>query len=147
MKTKNVFLLIFFPFLFSAQISDNIALGAAYRYTGRNVAQLGLQYKIWAKYDKTFIVGASALYSSINGKGKIVPEINFNFGNDGFNYAVSASQYAIEPRVGLNFLNIFWINTGYAIPIDKNQYFKGITFGLQFNFAKDPFYQPLRIGF
>ena len=122
-------------------------MGAAYRYTGRNVAQLGLQYKISDKNDKTYFVGASALYSSINGKGKIVPEINFNFVDEDMYYAISANQYAIEPRIGMTFLNAFWINTGYAIPIDDNKYFKVITFGLQFNFAKDPFYQRFKIGF
>ncbi|MFC3157848.1 hypothetical protein [Chryseobacterium arachidis] len=115
-----------------AQIFKRTSINAAYRYTGRNVIQGGLEYRL-PKSFSNFIVGASVLYTSINDKAKFIPEFNFYASNLGL-LGVSVNPYSIEPRFGFSFLNTIMINTGYAIPIHNEKYFKGITFGVQLNF-------------
>lgn len=50
-------------------------------------------------------------------------------------YGMSVSPYAVEPNIGFSLLNIMWLTSGYAIPLNKEKYFRGITVGIQFNIA------------
>ncbi|MGL6128065.1 hypothetical protein [Chryseobacterium artocarpi] len=143
--------LILFSFLFifisNAQILETTALNISYRYTGRNVLQAGLQFKLGDSNNKSLILGPSILYTRINETNKFLPEANVYFINNGQLYGASFNQYAIEPRIGVSIFNIFFLNTGYAFPIHKDKYFKGITFGIQFNIApkNTSFYDNLKM--
>ena len=60
---------------------------------------------------------------------------------------VSGNQYSLEPRIGISLFNAIFLNTGYAFPIHKEKYFKGITFGVQLNIAPNSskFYDKMKI--
>lgn len=132
-----------------AQLWDKTAFNAAYRYTGRNVVQAGLEFKTNTGREQSMIAGASVLYTSVNQKDKFLPEANIYYTHSqGLLMGVSVNPYSIEPRIGFSFINILYINTGYAIPIHREKFFKGITFGVQFNISpakKSKFYNHLRL--
>jgi hypothetical protein len=151
---KIMKLYYFLPFLLlpaaaQGQALDKIVINTAYRYTGRNVLQGGLEYKINNSPSHSIIAGASLLYTSINGEAKFLPEANMYYTNrKGQLLGISVNPYSIEPRVGISLFSLFYINTGYAVPIHKEKYFKGITFGIQLNIApaKNPkFYDHLKM--
>lgn len=128
-----VFLLL--TFTLNAQLLDQTAVSLAYRYTGRNVLQAGLEFRLGESRYKSVIIGPSILYTRIDQSNKFLPEANVYFNNNGLLYGASINPYAIEPRIGISLFNLFFLNTGYAFPIHKEKYFKGITFGIQFNIA------------
>ncbi|AZA76820.1 hypothetical protein EG347_04460 [Chryseobacterium sp. G0186] len=130
-----------------AQLLDKTALNIGYRYTGRNVLQAGLEFRLGESNDKSLILGPSVLYTRINQTDKFIPEANAYYTNNGQLYGVSVNQYSVEPRIGVSLFNLFFINTGYAFPIHKEKYFKGITFGIQFNIApnKSKFYDKMKM--
>ncbi|WP_312302807.1 hypothetical protein [Chryseobacterium sp.] len=134
---KKYFALPFFLFsmISYAQLLDKTALNIGYRYTGRNVLQAGLEFRIGESNYKSLIIGPSVLYTRINETDKFIPEANINFVNNGVMFGVSGNQYSLEPRIGISLFNALFLNTGYAFPIHREKYFKGITFGVQFNIA------------
>ncbi len=134
---KKYFVLSFFLFsmISYAQLLDKTALNIGYRYTGRNVLQAGLEFRIGESNYKSLIIGPSVLYTRINETDKFIPEANINFVNNGVMFGVSGNQYSLEPRIGISLFNALFLNTGYAFPIHREKYFKGITFGVQFNIA------------
>lgn len=139
---------LFLVFITSnAQLLDKTALNIGYRYTGRNVLQAGLEFRLGESNDKSVVFGPSILYTRINQTDKLIPEANAYYINNGLLSGVSINQYSVEPRIGISLFNLFFINTGYAIPIHKEKYFKGITFGIQFNIAPNnsKFYDKMRI--
>lgn len=146
---KKYFTLFFFLFIFisNAQIIERTALNISYRYMGRNVLQAGLEFKLGNSNNRSMILGPSMLYTRINETNKFIPEANVYFINNGQLYGASVNQYALEPRIGISLFNLFFLNTGYAFPIHKDKYFKGITFGIQFNIApkKNSFYDNLKM--
>ena len=125
------------------------ALNLSYRTVPKHsIFQTGIEFKPHQKVvnDSPFIFGASLLYTRINHKDKLIPEVNIIYGYPqtllgGFFVGTSITPYTVEPRIGLNFYNLILINTGYALPIDKNKYFKGTTFGIQINLSKNNFYR------
>jgi hypothetical protein len=119
----------------NAQIFEKTAINLGYRYTGRNVIQAGLEFRIGGSNYKSVIIGPSVLYTRINETDKFLPEANIYYTNNGQLYGASFNQYSIEPRIGISIFNLFFLNTGYAFPIHKDKYFKGVTFGIQFNIA------------
>lgn len=128
---------------------NRMALSTEYRYLGRNVLGLGLEYRVPHKDEMTFNIGAKAFYTHLNGTPKIVPQINAEYGMILLG-GISITPYAIEPQVSFNFMNLLAINTGYAIPIDKNNYFRGITFGIKINIGvsrDSQYYQKFDVGF
>ncbi|KFF01471.1 hypothetical protein [Chryseobacterium luteum] len=148
MRLYSLLICCLFSITAHAQILDKTAFNVAYRYTGRNVLQAGLEFKTNTAGEQSLIAGASMLYTSINQKDKFLPEANIYYTNiEGRLIGVSVNPYSIEPRIGFSFINIFYINTGYAIPIHRERFFKGITFGVQFNIApakNSKFYDHLR---
>ncbi|MBP2615336.1 hypothetical protein [Chryseobacterium jejuense] len=146
---KNYFVLTFLLsiILTNAQILDKAAVNLAYRYTGRNVLQAGLEFRLGESSYKSLIIGPSMLYTRINETHKFLPEANVYYTNNGQLYGVSINEYAIEPRIGISLLNLLFLNTGYAFPIHKEKYFKGITLGIQFNIAPNhsKFYDKMKI--
>lgn len=138
----------FFALLANAQIFEKTAINLGYRYTGRNVLQAGLEFRIGDSGGHSVILGPSLLYTRAKKEDKLLPEANVYYTTSGQLYGVSINQYSIEPRVGVSLLNIFFLNTGYSFPIDKNKYFKGITFGIQLNIApvrNSKFYDQIKI--
>lgn len=131
----------------NAQILDKTAVNLAYRYTGRNVLQAGLEFRFGESNYKSVIIGPSILYTRINGTNKFIPEANINYINNGLLYGASINPYAIEPRIGISLFNLLFLNTGYAFPIHKEKYFKGITVGVQFNIAPNysKFYDKMKV--
>ncbi|MDV7696220.1 hypothetical protein N6B72_04715 [Chryseobacterium soli] len=149
MKLYYSFLIVFAGSAMQGQILDKTVISAAYRYTGRNVLQGGLEYKINVSTSKSFIVGASLLYTSIHDEAKFLPEANMYYTNrKGQLLGISLNPYSIEPRIGISLFSIFYLNTGYAFPIHKEKYFKGITLGIQLNiapFKNTTFYDQFRM--
>ncbi|WP_330746618.1 hypothetical protein [Chryseobacterium sp. CP-77] len=147
MRKLIILPLIFLTFFSNAQLLEKTALGISYRYTGRNVLQAGLEYRLGNNYVGSIILGPSLLYTHVNDKDKFIPEINVNILRAGLLIGVSANPYSLEPRIGFSLFNAVFLNTGYAFPIHKEKYFKGITFGIQFNIApKDSkFYDHLKM--
>ncbi|WP_336964803.1 hypothetical protein [Chryseobacterium contaminans] len=131
----------------NAQILDKTAVNLAYRYTGRNVLQAGLEFRFGESNYKSVIIGPSILYTRINETNKFIPEANINYINNGLLYGASINLYAIEPRIGISLFNLLFLNTGYAFPIHKEKYFKGITVGVQFNIAPNysKFYDKMKV--
>ena len=133
-------------FTSNAQLLDKTAFNVAYRYTGRNVLHAGLAFRLGESSYKSVILGPSMLYTRINHTDKFIPEANINIINNGLLYGASINPYSLEPRIGISLLNALFINTGYAFPIHKEKYFKGITFGIQLNIAPNnsKFYDKLK---
>ncbi|MDN3692843.1 hypothetical protein QWZ06_11415 [Chryseobacterium tructae] len=139
--------LLLFLMTANAQILDRTALNLAYRYTGRNVLQAGLEFRLGKSKYQSVVLGPSVLYTRINGTDKFIPEVNINFANNGLMFGVSGNQYSLEPRIGISVFNLLFLNAGYAFPIQSEKYFKGITFGIQFNIAPkgSDFYDNIKV--
>lgn len=137
-------LLMFFS---NAQLLEKTAVNISYRYTGRNVLQAGLEYRFGNSYDGSIILGPSLLYTHVNQTDKFIPEAHINFLRFGQMFGISANPYSLEPRWGISLFNAIFLNTGYAFPIHKEKYFKGVTFGIQLNIAPkhSKFYDKLKI--
>lgn len=146
---KKYFALPFFLFsiISYAQILEKTAINIGYRYKGRNVLQAGLAFRIGESNYKSVILGPSVLCTRINQTNKFIPEANINFMNNGAMFGISWNPYSLEPRIGISLFNAIFLNTGYAFPIHKEKYFKGITFGLQLNIAPNSskFYDKMKI--
>lgn len=146
---KKYFVLPFFLFniISYAQILEKTAINVGYRYTGRNVLQAGLAFRIGESKYKSVILGPSVLYTHVNRTDKFIPEANINFMNNGAMFGISGNPYSLEPRIGISLFNAIFLNTGYAFPIHKEKYFKGITFGVQLNIAPNgsKFYDKMKI--
>lgn len=147
MKKYIILPLIFVMAFSNAQLLEKTALGISYRYTGRNVLQAGLEYRFGNSYDGSIILGPSLLYTHVNDTDRFIPEINVNLLRAGLLIGVSGNPYSLEPRVGFSLFNAIFLNTGYAFPIHKEKYFKGVTFGIQFNIAprNSKFYDHLKM--
>ncbi|MDR2228156.1 MAG: hypothetical protein LBE39_01685 [Flavobacteriaceae bacterium] len=132
----SVFLLfgaLYFP---KAQFIDQTAIGAGYKYTGRNSLKLSFEYRTSTSSNQGYFnLGAGAIYTPVNGNDKILPEVHAYYNNAIFMYGMSVSSYAVEPNIGLSLFNMMWLTGGYAIPLNKEKYFRGITVGIQFNIA------------
>ncbi|WP_431609938.1 hypothetical protein [Chryseobacterium sp. 'Rf worker isolate 10'] len=146
---KKYFILpLFFSVIFSnAQLLEKTALNISYRYTGRNVLQAGLEYRFGESYEGSIIIGPSLLYTRVNETDKLIPEININLLRAGLLLGISGNPYSLEPRIGVSLFNAVFLNSGYAFPIHREKYFKGVTFGIQFNIAPkhSKFYDHLKI--
>ncbi|WP_106917645.1 hypothetical protein [Chryseobacterium aurantiacum] len=131
----------------NAQLLEKTAVNVAYRYTGRNVLQAGLEFRLGDSRYQSVILGPSILYTRINQTDKFLPEAHVYYTNNGQLYGVSVNPYSLEPRIGISLFNMLFLNTGYAFPIHKEKYFKGITFGIQFNIAPNnsKFYDKMKI--
>ncbi|MBL1220748.1 hypothetical protein JET18_07870 [Chryseobacterium sp. L7] len=148
MKKYSIMFFVLITTAMNAQW-DKTAFNIAYRFTGRNVVQAGLEFKANIAREQSLIIGASMLYTSINHKDQFLPEANMYYTNiKGQLLGVSANPYSIEPRIGFSLFNFMYLNTGYALPIHREKYFKGITFGVQFNIApvkNSAFYDRLKM--
>lgn len=147
MKKYFAFPFFLFSIISYAQILEKTAIHVGYRYTGRNVLQAGLAFRIGESNYKSVILGPSVLYTRINQTNKFIPEANINFINNGAMFGISGNRYSLEPRIGISLFNAIFLNTGYAFPIHKEKYFKGITFGVQLNIAPNgsKFYDKMKI--
>lgn len=140
--------LLLSAFFSQAQLLDKTALNISYRYTGKNVLQAGLEYRLGDSDHKSIIAGPSLLYTRINQTDKFIPEANINYIDNGLLFGISGNPYSLEPRIGISLFNVIFLNTGYAFPIHKEKYFKGITFGIQFNIAPtggSKFYDKMKV--
>lgn len=147
MKKHFILTLLLLGISSKAQLLEKTALNVAYRYTGRNVLQAGLEFKTGEFSHGSVIFGPSVLYTRINQTDRFIPEANVYYATNGQLYGVSVNPYSIEPRIGISLFNIFFLNTGYAFPIHHEKYFKGITFGIQFNIAPKgtKFYDQMKV--
>lgn len=147
MKQYFILSLIFSAIFSKAQLLEKTAVNISYRYTGRNVLQAGLEYRLGDSYDGSVILGPSLLYTHVNNTDKFIPEMNINFLRAGLLFGISGNPYSLEPRIGMSLFNAIFLNTGYAFPIHRDKYFKGITFGIQLNIAPkhSKFYDNLKI--
>ena len=147
MKKYFILLLLLSAVFSKAQLLEKTAINLSYRYTGRNVLQAGLEYRFGETYDGSIILGPSLLSTRVNQTDKFIPEVNINFIRAGLLFGVSGNPYSLEPRIGVSLFNAIFLNTGYAFPIHREKYFKGVTFGIQFNIAPkySKFYDNLKI--
>lgn len=124
---------LYFP---KAQFIDQTAIGVGYKYTGRNSLKLSFEYRTSTSSNQGYFnLGAGAIYTPVNGNNKILQAVHAYYNNAIFMYGMSVSPYAVEPNIGFSLLNIMWLTSGYAIPLNKEKYFRGITVGIQFNIA------------
>lgn len=135
-----------------AQFLEKLAVSAEYRYLGRNVLGLGVEYRLSHHEAPAFNVGAKTFYTKVENKSKVLPQFNIEYGwglNGILMSGVSVTPYAIEPQLQLSFLNMISLNVGYAVPIHSQKYFKGVTFGIQINVGVKggKYYNYLKIGF
>ncbi|WPO92958.1 hypothetical protein [Chryseobacterium sp. HR92] len=147
MRKYFILLLIFLTAISKAQLLEKTALNISYRYTGRNVLQAGLEYRFGESYEGSIIIGPSLLYTHVNDTDKLIPEININILRAGLLLGISGNPYSLEPRIGISLFNAVFLNSGYAFPIHREKYFKGVTFGIQFNITPkhSKFYDKLKI--
>lgn len=147
MKKYFILSLLLSVIFSKAQLLEKTALNVSYRYTGRNVLQAGLEYRFGNSYDGSIILGPSLLYTHVNDTDKFIPEMNVNLLRAGFLIGISGNPYSLEPRIGISLFNAVFLNTGYSFPIHREKYFKGVTFGIQFNIAPkhSKFYDKLKI--
>ncbi|MCQ9638986.1 hypothetical protein MP478_06240 [Chryseobacterium sp. WG14] len=106
-----------------------------------------MEFRTGNTHGKSIILGPSFLYSSINHTDKFIPEAHIYLSDQGKLFGISGNPYSLEPRIGISLFNAIFLNTGYAFPIHKEKYFKGITFGIQFNIAPKHtrFYDQIRM--
>ncbi|WP_370900449.1 hypothetical protein [Chryseobacterium gossypii] len=132
-----------------AQLWQKTAINIGYRYTGRNVLQAGLEFKTNGMSEQSVIAGVSMLYTFCNHEEKFLPEANIYYSSiSGYLLGASLNPYAVEPRLGFSLFNFIYLNTGYALPIHRDKYFRGITFGVQLNIApakSTGFYDRLKV--
>lgn len=154
-KSLFIALLLFSKLSFSQNFWENVwnrmAFSGEYRYLGRNVFGFGAEFRLNANenYLTPFNIGTKLLYTSINGKDKIIPQINMDFTHI-LHTGIAVSPYHIEPQIGISAFSFVEINTGYVIPISKERYFRGVTFGLQINIAPSRntiYYPKMKIGY
>ncbi|UTX49772.1 hypothetical protein [Chryseobacterium sp. MA9] len=147
MKKYFILSLLLSVIFSNAQLLEKTALNISYRYTGRNVLQAGLEYRLGKSYEGSIIIGPSLLYTHVNKTDKLIPEININLLRTGLLLGISGNPYSLEPRIGVSLFNMVFLNSGYAFPIHREKYFKGVTFGIQFNIAPkhSMFYDNLKI--
>ncbi|PUB32968.1 hypothetical protein C8J95_104372 [Elizabethkingia sp. YR214] len=132
----SVFLLFGALYFTKAQFIDQTAIGVGYKYTDRNSLKLSFEYRTSTSSNQGYFnIGAGAIYTPVNGNAKILPEVHAYYNNAIFMYGMSVSPYAAEPNIGLSLFNVMWLTGGYAIPLNKEKYFRGITVGIQFNIA------------
>ena len=135
MRIYYCLFLLLTSFFLKAQILDHTAISIAYRTIPKHsFLQAGLELKPPSKNidDSPFTLGTSLLYTRIDHKDKIIPEVSVQYSRLGL-MGISVNPYSIEPRIGFSCFNMFFINTGYSIPIDKDKNFKGVSFGFQIN--------------
>lgn len=147
MKTFATLLLFSTVHLFSQNL-EQTAVGISYRYIDRNVLQLSIEQVIQNSQKHKVVLGASILYTSVDGQAKYLPEIHSYYTRELGLVGLSVNTYAIEPRLGFSFFNGIYLTSGYAFPIDQNKYFKGLTFGIQFNIGvskHSKFYDDLKL--
>ena len=147
MKKYFILSLLLSVIFSNAQLLEKTALNISYRYTGRNVLQAGFEYRLGKSYEGSIIIGPSLLYTHVNKTDKLIPEININLLRTGLLLGISGNPYSLEPRIGVSLFNMVFLNSGYAFPIHREKYFKGVTFGIQFNIAPkhSMFYDNLKI--
>lgn len=147
MKKYFILSLLLSVIFSNAQLLEKTALSISYRYTGRNVLQAGLEYRLGESYEGSIIIGPSLLYTRVNDTDKFIPEMNINLLHAGLLLGISGNPYSLEPRIGVSLFNAVFLNSGYAFPIHREKYFKGVTFGIQFNIAPkhSKFYDNLKI--
>ena len=127
---KYIILLIFISTAtVYAQKSFGVQLG--YANIGTNYGYAGLDARLTTK--NCLNIGAGLYATSRNSKVEILPEIHINlraFGDDFMMTELSATNKFINPSIGINLLNVLKIKTGYCLPYQKSDYFKGVTFGV-----------------
>ena len=123
-------------FLFIINISSafaqkSFAVQVGYANIGTNYGYAGLDARLTTK--NCLNIGAGLYATSRNSKVEILPEIHINlraFGDDFMMTELSATNKFINPSIGINLLNVLKIKTGYCLPYQKSDYFKGVTFGV-----------------
>lgn len=138
MKVKYLQLAMFFiPFMYpQCSVAKDFGLQIGYANIGVNYGFVGLEARITEKNCLNIGVGSYATLR--NNQLEILPEAHinlrpFNENKILFNLLmteVSLTNKFINPSIGLNFLNHIKIKTGYCLPYQKSNFFKGITFGI-----------------
>ena len=126
-----IFLLIISVTSVFAQKSFGVQLG--YANIGTNYGYAGLDARLTEEF--CLNIGAGTYATLRNNKLEMLPEVHANFipyGNRSLFIMteLSATSKFINPNIGLNLLNILKIKTGYCLPYQKSDYFKGVTFGI-----------------
>lgn len=147
MKIKKISLLLS---CFIAQIyfSQKCAVNLGYDYIGKSASFTGIDFRLNDNYDHNPTnIGAGAYLTTNNRKFVAIPEIHYNriVYSDFLMGEISASSKNIKPSLGINFLNALHLKLGYSFPFDKNENFKGITFGVHLFWGKNEFYDRLNI--
>ncbi|WP_228406547.1 MULTISPECIES: hypothetical protein [unclassified Chryseobacterium] len=137
----------FFNVFFKCSAAGKNSIGSFLSLYRKKCPSGRIRIRLGNSYDGSIILGPSLLYTHVNDKDKFIPEMNVNILRAGLLIGVSGNPYSLEPRIGFSLFNAIFLNTGYAFPIHKEKYFKGITFGIQFNIAQkhSKFYDHLKM--
>lgn len=114
-----------------AQPFDKSALTVGYQYSGKGALQIGLDQRLTDPLDPPLKIGIDTLIGNFEKNKKIIPQVHITYEFGG----LYVNPYAVEPQVFATLFDFLKINTGYAIPVHKNQIFKGVTFGVQLRFG------------
>ena len=133
---KIITLLVFLQSTIS--MCQNLQVG--YANIGRNYGYVGLDALLSRDSSELYAtLGAGTFLGAKNKELVALPEIHFNiipFGNakhykvftTTFMTEVASTNKSFNPSVGFNLVNIIKLKCGYAIPYNKLDDFKGVTF-------------------
>lgn len=114
-----------------AQFLDKSAVTIGYQHSGKGALQIGFDQRLTDPLDPPLKIGIDALIGNFEKNKKIIPQVHITYEFGG----LYVNPYAVEPQVFTTLFDFLKINTGYAIPINKKELFKGITFGVQLRFG------------
>lgn len=122
----------------ASSFCQNFQVG--YANIGRNYGYFGLDALLSSYSSELYAtLGAGTFLGAKNKELVALPEIHFNiipFGNSKhskvfattFMTEVASTNKSFNPSVGFNLVNIIKLKCGYAIPYNKLDDFKGVTF-------------------
>ncbi len=124
----------------SSDFFEATALQTGYTYLGKNYVYLGFDKRIDDQKTWSFAnVGIGTHVSYFENKTQFVPEFHTNITFLVLLAEISVTTKGLSPSLGFNFYNKFRIKSGYNFAYKQND-FKGITFGVNFNFGSDDYH-------
>ena len=128
--------------------AQGFAINTGYNYIGSgvNAGYLGVDYRVSNYHQPSFNVGIGGNFTKIDNQFTIIPVVKANYNlNNVLLLDINTSQKFTNPSIGINFLNLIQIKTGYSFwHEDKN--YNSVTFGVNIFIGEKYFYDYLKIG-
>ncbi|MDH6307438.1 hypothetical protein M2451_000587 [Dysgonomonas sp. PFB1-18] len=132
------------------------ALTGGYLYNRVSLGYIGLdmgfspyqKYPYSGKRVDQVILGLGIYIGSFNGETKAIPTLNLTYSTGGaglLDLGIAASQYHVNPYVGLNFANYIKIHTGYSFGFKSinDKRLKGFTIGIKLSIGSPSYHVDL----